>query len=395
VYGELHPLAEDLFVIEGRHPTAVWQEMNVPNIAVYRVGDTLYLLDTGVCTPQRDSIRAAVRRMGGSFARLVLLNSHGHGDHVGNNSLIHEIPAREKQHFISEQARDFLQPEAFFTAAFAEGARYFTYLDGLDLSPEAVAALLTQLGAAPALDPAQLSQLGRLLQDLGLLSVLNRFFPACLLEVVRSTSCPIEASEATMQFYEALPRQTFQIGAAIWTGWAFGQDDVLVFEARGHSKDGVLFYIPRHKFLFFADETTTVPIWPDSDTDNAAHTFRRALAILDAGAVEFMTAGHFPLEILAGPERIRPTVAAMLDAKQRFDQALTAALEVFPHGVSIDALYAHLQTHRAAGGPIAMMLAAQFPKHLTFLKLTLLNWCRRHAHAGVDADGRPIFLPAG
>jgi glyoxylase-like metal-dependent hydrolase (beta-lactamase superfamily II) len=395
MHGELHAVGEDLFIIEGQHATSVWHEMNVPNIAVYRAGDTLYLLDTGICPPQREAIRTAVRRLGGAFARVVLLNSHGHADHVGNNAVLHEIPARETRHFISEQARELLRFREFFTAAYAEGTRYFNYLEGLDLSPAAALALLQQLGAAPGATPALLTQLGRLVQPLGLGPVLNRFVPVLLVEALAHADCPSEASEATMQFYETLPRQTFQVGAATWTGWAFGPDDVWVFEARGHSKDGVLFYVPRHKFLFFADETTTVPIWPDSDADNAERTIHRALAMLDAGAIEIMAAGHFPREILTAQDRMRQALSGMVASKQQFDQALTAALQEFPQGASIDTLYEYLRTHRSAGDPIAFLLETQFPKAASFLKLTVLHWCRKHRREGLDAAGRPIFLPDG
>jgi hypothetical protein len=91
MHGELHALREDLFVIEGQHATSVWHEMNVPHISMYRAGDTLYLLDTEVCSPQREAVRAAVRRLGGGFARVVLLNSHGHGCHVGSNAVLHHM----------------------------------------------------------------------------------------------------------------------------------------------------------------------------------------------------------------------------------------------------------------------------------------------------------------
>jgi hypothetical protein len=39
-------------------------------------------------------------------------------------------------------------------------------------------------------------------------------------------------------------------------------------------------------------------------------------------------------------------------------------------------------------------MAMQFPKMPTFLKLTLLNHCRRHLTETRDANGRPAFTVA-
>jgi hypothetical protein len=173
MHGELHAVGEDLFIVARderpeyrgvpgrRHPVPA-RHGNLP--------------------PQREAIRTAVRRLGGAFARVILLNSHGHADHVGNNAVLHEIPARETRHFISEQARDLLRSREFFTAAYAEGTRYFNYLEGLDLSPAAV-----------------LTQLGRLLHASGLGPVLQRFVPVLLVEALTHADCPSEASEALIR----------------------------------------------------------------------------------------------------------------------------------------------------------------------------------------------------
>jgi len=162
-----------------------------------------------------------------------------------------------------------------------------------------------------------------------------------------------------------------------------------VFAGQGHTADGVLFYVPAHKFLFFADETTTIPIWKDTNTDNTARSFRNTLAMVDVGAVETIAAGHFPLQVVSGADAIRQTITAFLEQKVSFDREVSAAMAQFPNGVSIDDLYTYL--HGQGQGVVAQLAGAQFPKMPTFLKLTLLNFCRQHGTESQDASGRPVF----
>ena len=57
--GDLHEIAPNLIAIEGHHPHAMWEDPDLPTIAVYRGARTLYLLDTNL--PERvDSQRFAV-----------------------------------------------------------------------------------------------------------------------------------------------------------------------------------------------------------------------------------------------------------------------------------------------------------------------------------------------
>jgi hypothetical protein len=152
---------------------------------------------------------------------------------------------------------------------------------------------------------------------------------------------------------------------------------------------GVLFYLPRHEFLFFADETTTIPIWKDTNTDNTARSLRNTLAMVDVGAVDTIAAGHFPMQVVTGRDDIRKTIQTFLDQKLSFDREVADGVSRFPDGMSIDDLYTYLRGH--SEGVIARLAGSQFPKMPSFLKLTLLNHCRRHLTEARDAAGRPTF----
>jgi len=317
----------------------------------------------------------------------VLLNSHGHADHTGNNDVLGAIAASQKLHYISERAQPYFDTLTFFRNAYNEGARYFDYLQGLDLSVEGLMPLLIRAGLDPHTDQAQLLDIGRRIGQLGLTRVISHYWGDLLMRNVSETYPALHPSVETMQWYETLPRESFQFGAGQWTGWRVG--DICVFEGQGHTADGVLFYVPMHKFLFFADETTTIPIWQDTNSDNTARSFRNTLAMLDVGAIATIAAGHFPLQVVTGVEAIRQTITAFLEQKVSFDREVSAAIAQFPNGVSIDDLYTSL--HGQGQGVVAQLAGAQFPKMPSFLKLTLLNFCRQHGTESQDAAGRRVF----
>ncbi len=386
---DVHELGTGLYLIEGRHPESMWKDVNVPNIVAVHAAETLYLLDTGLGPEQKRAILDLARRLEGSFSRLVLLNSHGHGDHVGNNDVIAEISASETSHYISAKSDPYFDPFNFFRDAYNEGARYFNYLEGLDVTVDDLMPLLARAGLDPNVDRKKLADAGRVLEELGLTRVISHYWGDLMMRNVAETYPPINMSVETMVRYETLPRETFEYGDASWTGWTFGA--VQVFEGHGHTADGVLFYVPEHKFLFFADETTAVPVWKDTDTDNTAESFRRTLAMVGEGAVDTIAAGHFPMHVVSGADDVRKTVDGMLEQKLRFDEEVSQAAAGFPNGVSIDDLYADLRRSASEGGVIASLLQTQFPKMPSFLKLMLLNFCRRHLDEMEDGAGHPVF----
>jgi hypothetical protein len=99
---------------------------DVANALVHRVQDTVFFIDTGVTTPFRNAMRRAVD-MVGPWKRLVLLTTHGHVDHIGNNDLVDELAAQRStpvQHFVP--AKDLAQmrdPKAYWTRTFGRICR--------------------------------------------------------------------------------------------------------------------------------------------------------------------------------------------------------------------------------------------------------------------------------
>ena len=388
--GEIHEVQPGLYIISGRHAVSEWDDPHYATIVAIHAGTTLYLLDSGLGA-QKQAILDIAGRLRGQFTELMLLNSHAHFDHTGNNDVIGEIEAATKRHYISEQSRRWWYPDDLtpFRNMFNEGGLYFDYLQGLDVTLEGAMSLLTRFGLDPHADPAQLLDVARRIDELGLTRVISRFWGDLFVQKTIETWPPLHASRETMTWYETLPRETFRYGAAQWTGWRVG--DICVFEARGHSADGVVFYSPAHQFLFFADETTTIPVWNDVNTDNSARSFRNVLAMVDAGAVATFVASHFAMEPITGADAIRETFTGRLEQKLDFDREIAEAVAQFPDGVSIDDLYTYLRGQPHQYPQAALVADAQFPRGGSFFKLTLLNFLRQHYNEMPGSAGRPVF----
>jgi hypothetical protein len=166
--GKIHELRPGLYIISGRHSVSEWYDPHFATIVAVHAGTTLYLLDSGM-GEQKQAILDIAGRLRGQFTQLVLLNSHGHFDHTGNNDVIGEIEAATKRHYISELSRPYWDPDVFtnFRNMYNEGARYFDYLQGLDLTAEGLMPLLTRFGLDPHTDPARLIDIGRRINELG------------------------------------------------------------------------------------------------------------------------------------------------------------------------------------------------------------------------------------
>jgi hypothetical protein len=90
-----------------------------------------------------------------------------------------------------------------------------------------------------------------------------------------------------------MPRRELVIGDERWTGWALGEDDVWVLEARGHTPDEVLFYLPEHQLLHTADLTFPLfPTFPSSDGARTRAVLEKCCSIANSGAVQLLTDAH-------------------------------------------------------------------------------------------------------
>lgn len=392
---DIHELAPNLFVVEGHHPHRMWEDPDIPSIALYCSQSRLYILDSGVGPEQRGAILDIANRLG-PVGDVVLLNSHSHLDHLGNNDVAGDISGATRRHYIPRASRASLDSQYFFGEIYRRGIPYFDYLDGLRIDADSMASILRAVGADPALAAADVSAIGALLQSSGITPAIGRFIPSLLVDLLLGTYPVTSASVDTMRDYEDLgPAAEIQIGNASWTGWNIDDGAVQVLQSAGHSAGGCIFYVPEHKFLMLADETTTAPIWADSDPANTIRTARRALQMLDSGHLQHVCAGHQPMLPQSGDDA-RHTLHRLINSAEEFTATVDAELARHPEGLCIDELYAEVTAAAVPGSIIHTLWQFQFPVFATFLKLTLLNHCLLIGlPQGVDALGRITFRTTG
>jgi glyoxylase-like metal-dependent hydrolase (beta-lactamase superfamily II) len=368
VFTDIHSLAPNLAVIEGRHPTVLWEACDVPSIVVYRAAKTLYVLDTGVGPEQRAALGEGVEE-------IVLVNSHGHFDHLGNNDLLQNAPISRKRHLISKESAPNQDIRAELFEMYGRGKDHFSYIDGLPLPADKISGLLKALGA-PTIAPAILEDLGERMHDCGILPALNQFMPSVVVDILLATYPPVFPSVETMTFLEDISApQQLDLAGSHWSGWTLGREtpEIYVLQSGGHSKGGVVFYIPEHKFLMLADETTAVPIWPDTDPRRVVETTRKSLTMLDNGALQWLCAGHFPMIPSNDANQIRASLRRILSQAAEFSETVSKELATHPEGLTVDELYDALRRDIPSTSYLTFLIANQFPVFTTFMKLTLLN----------------------
>ena len=118
----------DIVEIDGRTVLVLGQELDIDkgrpdagNALLHRVEDTLFLVDTGVTKEFRDALTRAIERVG-PWQKLVLLTTHGHVDHIGNNDLPDEWAATRDitvEHYVpAYDVPQMVDPQRYWKATF-------------------------------------------------------------------------------------------------------------------------------------------------------------------------------------------------------------------------------------------------------------------------------------
>ena len=290
-YGDVVRVAPSTLMIVGRELNPAKGEADIANVILYRSGDTLYVIDSGATPSFRPFLRKAISRMC-PFRNLVLINTHGHPDHIGDNDLVMATPAARKRHYMSRL--DFSLADNYVEESLAAGIAGITgYIPGFD-DPTAQAQDLFELFA------------------------------------------PLEQSTSTRQALESLPQRRLRIGRLRTRGWTFGDDDVEVLRTGAHTHGELVVYFPKTHLLHTADETISIyPVWPESSAARTRRVFVELLAAGSGSGARILTEGH-TFSVLRGAGRIRQRVRSLRDGYDAYDKAVRRLLaEAAPQGATV------------------------------------------------------------
>ncbi|MEJ2865464.1 MBL fold metallo-hydrolase [Actinomycetospora flava] len=268
-------------LVTGQELDVAHEQPDVGHALVHRAGDVLVLVDTGVTEAFRAALKGAVDRVG-PWSRLLLLTTHGHTDHVGNNDLVDELAAERgvpAEHWAPardlEQMRD---PVSYWEHAFA----------GIS-------------GVAPLPAP-----------------------PALSARKVVSLFQPMHPFGATTRAYEERPLERLSLGSVRMTGWSFADGAVRVLRSQGHTAGHVVVHLRDSALVHLGDEANGgCGAMPDADQLKLHSVLGAVATAVGEGAVTTVTQAH-DATVRRGPDAV-----AHLD--EMLDQAVAlqqAALEV-------------------------------------------------------------------
>ncbi|ADY55871.1 hypothetical protein Sgly_1571 [Syntrophobotulus glycolicus DSM 8271] len=346
MYGDIVEIAQNTLLIEGKRPSTIMKEPDIANSVVYKADDVLYLLDTGATPFFRERILKAIDSLK-PFQKIILFNSHSHPDHVGNNSIINEIKVDKKEHYISQAGIIGLDTEKDFYRKFKNIEKYYDYLDG------------------PTNFPATLLRFSKIIRILGEDIPLDILLKNTLLKFM-----PLEPSKDTALPLEKINPIKLLIGNTDWTGWNF-EDHVYVMEARGHSPDEVVFYLPKVKVLFLADETFEFfNCWPDSSSLKVKDVIHKSIKLFQNKEAEILISGHTHV-MLKGNDAVK-FLNSLLKDYEEFTKQVLQIIKNFPKGITVNKIYKELK-NTDTNSAIKKYLSIEFPKMPPFLKTVITS----------------------
>ncbi|MFF4746162.1 MBL fold metallo-hydrolase [Streptomyces sp. NPDC047980] len=122
-------------LVLGRELDIERDQPDVPNVLVHRAGDTLVLVDTGVTTAFRAAIRKAAGLVG-HWSRALVLTTHGHPGHAGNNDSADELGVPTEHYAPAPDLDQMRDPASYWVRSFVRIAG----LASLSAPPSAPAA---------------------------------------------------------------------------------------------------------------------------------------------------------------------------------------------------------------------------------------------------------------
>jgi len=275
-------VSDDTVVVFGQDMRLEAGQPDVANAIVHRAGGTLVIIDTGATPAFRGPLLGAAGQLA-PWSSILLLTTHGHLDHVGNNDLIDQLAAdagvRDVRHFVpAHDVRQLTDPGGYWSAN------------------------LGQLeGVLPGFEDL----------DSIIAAVLGMFSP----------QRPIGA---TTRMFEELSLEHLRIGPVHATGWAFCDGAVQVARTQGHCAGQVVVHLAGPGLLHLSDEPNSpCAAMHDADQVKMLSALGWALTAVQSGAIEFVTEGH-EFEIYR-KDTAAARLAGLLDDAARLDAAVQSA----------------------------------------------------------------------
>lgn len=313
--GDVKELKQNLWLIEGQIPDNAVKSPDIANAVVYKNGDRLYVIDTGVGPVFRKSLMRVIENAY-PISEFYLLNSHLHVDHICNNNIIAEVNADRKHHYVSDAG--FASLSSYISDSLYTLSDYFDVFSGYRF-PQNLQLKLFKLSS----------------KFRGIRKAVSSY-----VSMGTKKYEPIHTSRNTMQPLELHPDYEVVIGGVPWKGWDI--EDIEVLEVRGHAPDELIFYIPQHKFLYAADLVyELIPAWPTTHRDRSLQAIEHCLAMASEHEIEMLADGHH-MEIDTSADQVAHRLEKLLQNHHRLIEVMKELLAE-DGSLTVDDLYKRLK----------------------------------------------------
>lgn len=294
-YGTIVEIAAEARLIVGRPRNMATNTCDIANVVMCKVGTTLLVIDNGATHEHRSYLDKAADELR-PFTDVVLVISHGHADHTGNNGWIDTLGVPARAYMSDHDLSTMRDQVSVFTPMF-----------------EALRPFMPQMPPARAYVNSIMAQFGEI--DLGVQS---------------------------LTFFEEAPIEQIEIGGTLWNGWHLLDGQVAIIQTSGHTQGHVAVWLPGVRHLHIADETTGYyQALLCGHAELNLLTLERAARLFEDGTAISLTDGHsFRLrratEATAYLEQLSQSALA-------FDAAIVRILGEHPDGITVHDLVAQVE----------------------------------------------------
>ncbi len=326
-------------VVEGVLPNGKGSSTSIPAVYLLPHERTLYMIDSGAGEGMRKKLKRRLKEYSRDCDHIVLINTHGHIDHIGNNGVILDVPFETQKHYIHHKGIGYLVPHVHYGKAMKRVRSFHEVLLNPDFPhilyflPIAGAALLNEELVLRWVAKLMLSWYGHIDSD------------------------PIEITKLRK------PKK-MKVGKHKVKGFEVGPFK-LIFVA-GHSPDSMLVFHEPSGDLVVGDMTFRLyPLWDDSDSDGVEDTFKLMHDLMAEGVVKRVLASH-KKEMITDLDELDEFLA---DARKIHDLLDVLIAEEAKEGKGkVAGVYRRLKKRAATDEVARTAVKMQFPISPFFMK---------------------------
>lgn len=382
------PIMEDVLMCPGDNKVNCFFKPFVANTFVVKEGNTLFVVDTGAGKRMKEMLIKAVDQLRGDAKKLVLINTHAHVDHIGNNKAIMNLKRfDEKHHLMHEACEKMLDPYKYFPGIYREFDKYYDVFEGPP-PPWRFFTRLMSIGSRQKNLDKMVGLVLKKYEPVESSPETVEFLKRDDMGLIEIGSCNVEELKMASNVV------SIDLGPRTLRGWKV--DSAIIWAEESHSPDHIMVLFPGKKLLITGDLTIDLfPMFPDHPKSELS--IRNMSAIKDLATEEIITtlADSHHDGVCEGMSSINTFLRGIIDRHNSFRNALISCFDGESEGETgetIKSLYRKLRKKRFDNKAVDFHLEHQFPATPTFLKSIISSILLEMGYSVEGSGGEARFL---